>query len=291
MRFLAVEFASEHDWRVLHQVRVPVRLGHDVFITGAISVPTISRTVAAFEAFAEQLRALGIGRYRAVATSALRESSNGADVIAEVLDRTGIAIELIDGAEEARLAFYAIRARVRLAEDPWLLADLGGGSLELSLVNAASISETVSLPLGAVRILEAVGADASLADFRQKIAENEEQLIASEPLRAHTVGMIATGGSADAIARLLAAPIDERGVATMPRSALRQAATEVAATPVAERMRKFELQPDRADVILPAMLLYERVAELAGADHIVVPGVGVKEGVLIDLLTAIQSAD
>ena len=284
IRFLVVQFTHDQRAVVLHQSREALRLGHDVFLTGSISPASEDRTVAAMSAFGQLLRTHAVNGHRVVATSALRESSNGSEVIDAVRARTGIHIELIDGLEEARLAFVAIRSRLQLGEDPWVLADLGGGSLELSRVSQNGITDTISLPIGAVRLIETVGAEAAIADYEQRLVSFESALAGAAALRQPLMGMIATGGSADALARVTGVGVDKQGVYRLPLRAVRDAAERLAATPVAERGRKFGLQADRADVILPAALVYQRVAELAGADHIVVPNVGVKEGIVLDLL-------
>jgi exopolyphosphatase/guanosine-5'-triphosphate,3'-diphosphate pyrophosphatase len=284
IRFLIMQFTHNQRAHVLHQSRESLRLGHDVFLTGSISPASEDRTVAVMTAFAKLLRRHAVNAYRAVATSALRESSNGGAVIDAVRTRSGIEIELIDGLEEARLAFVAIRSRLQLAEEPWALADLGGGSLEISRVNRNGISDTVSLPIGAVRLIESVGAGAGISDYEQRIGSFESRLAGAAALQQPLMGMIATGGSADALVRVTGVGVDKQGVSRLPRRTVREAAERLAGTPVADRGRKFGLQADRADVILPAALVYGRVAELVGADHIVVPNVGVKEGIVLDLL-------
>lgn len=284
IRFLAAEFADPERASPLESHRAPVRMGHEAFRTGRLSGGCVEAGIEALAFFRRRMDALGVAPYRAVATSAVRESANGGEFVERAREEAGIRLEPIGEAEEARLVWSAVRRRVRMGGGEWLLVDLGGGSLEVSRIDAGGIRRTGSLPLGTVRLLEEACA-AGAAEPIRRILEARAAALDLPGLvgGAGTAGVIATGGNAEVLAGLAGAAADARGVRTLPVRDLRRLLAELAPLSPRERMERFRLRPDRADVIVPAALVYERVAELAGAGRIVVPGVGVREGILHEL--------
>src|SRR6185369_4464984 len=131
IRFMAAEFTAPHRFDVLDQIRCPVRLGHDVFVTGRLADDALNAAVDAIVSFRGRLDTLHISHQRAVATSAVRDSRNGEQFIERVRNEAKIDLEVITGAEEARLAHMAITSRIDLGKKHWVLADLGGGSVEV----------------------------------------------------------------------------------------------------------------------------------------------------------------
>src|SRR5262245_30614148 len=137
--------------------RLPVRLGHSSFQTGRLEPDRIDAAVEALSVFRKRFEEHGVAEVRVVATSAVRDSENGSDLIDRALKETGFHIETISGDEEARLAWSAVRDRLRL-KGRWRLADLGGGSLEISRVEDDKLEWSQTYPIGAVRLLELLGA-------------------------------------------------------------------------------------------------------------------------------------
>ncbi len=289
IRYAAAEFVDPEHYVELDAQRAPVRLGHGAFQTGHLEEDAMAGTVAAMASFRRSLDTLGIGTYRAVATSAVRDSRNGAALIDRVRQESGMRLETITGGEEAQLVWRAVRRRVPLQEGRWLMVDLGGGSLEVSLMDRAGIAWSESHTMGAVRLLEDLaGSSDSPAGFGRTMAEYVATLRIPRIHDGDLAGLIATGGNIEALADL--AEVEETdGISVLPLDALRGLMTQLASLTVAERMEQFDLRPDRADVILPAAMLYERVAFLAGADRIMVPRVGVREGVLLDLVERVTT--
>ena len=291
IRFLGAEFDDSHAMVPLDSQRRPVRLGHDVFLTGMLTPKAVQDAVAALQRFGERMRKLHIDHYRAVATSAVRDSRNGPELVQRAHAEAGIAIDVITGAEEARLVHMAVRNRVRLGHQKWLIADLGGGSVEVSVVDENRVYRTESHEMGSVRLLEELTvAGEEPARFRRRLEEYIAPLRDSRLLRARVAGFIATGGNIETLARLVHATVDERAVATLPVAKLRAIIERLAALSYRERVSQLNLREDRADVILPAAMVYERLAMLAGADSVLVPGVGVKDGVLWDLVDQANQA-
>lgn len=285
IRFVVAEFVAPGNWMELEVQRVPVRLGHGVFLTGQLDARAMAGAVEAMGAFRRSIDTLGVPRYRAVATSAVRESRNGGEFVDWVRRETGIQLETITGSEEARLVWIAVRNRVALDDRAWVTVDLGGGSLEVSLVSSEGIHWAESHTMGTVRLLEDLGGpDGDPAEFRELVAEYVNTLRFQDQIdRDEIGGLLATGGNIEALAKLAGAEPDSTGVSRLPLADLRRVIEELGEVGVAERIRRWDLRSDRADVILPAGLLYERVAVLAGVDEILVPHVGVKEGVILDV--------
>lgn len=286
IRFVAAEFTGPATRTVLDEERVGVRLGHDVFLTGKLAAEAMDAAAAGLADFRGRMEALGIEHYRATATSAVRESRNGAEFARRVRDEAGLELEVITSYEEARLVYQAIRSRVELGRDRWISVDLGGGSVEVSLVDEDGILWSESHTMGSVRLLEVLSSSGDdPGRFQRLLREYAATLqipTAAQHLR--PAGVIATGGNIEALAKLggRAPRAGRAGSITMPE--LREAIRMLSRLSYGERMERLKLRADRADVILPAAMVYERVAELAGADEIVVPGVGVRDGLLLDLV-------
>jgi exopolyphosphatase / guanosine-5'-triphosphate,3'-diphosphate pyrophosphatase len=283
IRYIAAEAADGGHFVELESHRFPVRLGHDAFTVGELSPASVEATVAAAVHFSERLDALGTLAHRAVATSAVRESRNGDELVELVRARSGIELEMIAAGEEARLVWTAVRRRVSLGDRRWLLADLGGGSLEISLVTRERIVWSESHPLGAVRLLDEPG-HAGAGDPLGRVAERfpaPENLL--RPSADDIAALIITGGNAEAIADVAGAAAGAAGVAEMSRSDLRRVLALLATMSCEQRIERLGLRPDRADVILPAAAVFDLIAGSAPSGRVLVPRVGVKEGILYDL--------
>ncbi|HEX6068190.1 MAG TPA: Ppx/GppA phosphatase family protein [Longimicrobiaceae bacterium] len=286
LRFLAAEFDSPSEFRVLESERVPVRLGHSAFLTHYLDPDLIEQAVQALKDFRKRMDELEVREHRAVATSAVRESRNGHELTARIREEAQIHVEPITGLEEGRLVWRAIGHRVDLRGRGWILADLGGGSVEVSHAESDALVWTESLPLGTVRLLEELDCDPEApAETLRQLLEGYAAAL-SAPLRStpRVDAMIATGGNAEALADLAGAVPDPHGVQRLTREELRAMVERLASLTYRERIEKLNLREDRADVILPAAIVYERLAALAGTESIVVPAVGLKEGVLLDLV-------
>jgi exopolyphosphatase / guanosine-5'-triphosphate,3'-diphosphate pyrophosphatase len=286
MRMLCAEFSSPTEFRLLAEERVPVRLGHDVFLSGRLAQEVQDAAVVALRSFRSRIEECGASRYRAVATSAVREASNGPSFVERVRQEAGVELEVITGTEEARLVHVAVRSRVPLTGGRWVLVDLGGGSVEVSLVDQRGIHWSESHTMGSVRLLEELSiAGGEPGRFRQLLEEYTATLrIPSATGEWSLQGLIATGGNIEALARLAGCTLSTDRVSVLPLASLRAVIGTLAQLSFRQRVEQLGLREDRADVVLPAAMVYERVSELAGVDTIHVPHIGVKEGVLIDLV-------
>jgi exopolyphosphatase / guanosine-5'-triphosphate,3'-diphosphate pyrophosphatase len=291
IRFAAAEFSSPTAYRVLREQRLPVRLGHDVFVSGRLTDEAMEAGVAGLSTFREHLDELGIGRYRAVATSAVREAANGEEFVRRAREAADIEVEVITGAEEARLVHVAVASRIPLVGGRWVLVDLGGGSVEVSLVDEAGIHLSESHTMGSVRLLEELSvAGAEPGRFRQLLEEYAATLRFPYVLGGQRPrGLIATGGNAEALAKLGGAGRDGDRVLTLPLATLRTLIDTLARMSYRQRVEELGLREDRADVVLPAAMVYERIGVLSQMEEILVPQVGVRDGLLIDLVDELSS--
>lgn len=284
IRFLAAEFSDPLAFRVLDEERVPIRLGHDVFLSGRLAQAAMDAAVIALQGFREKMHKHDIQLSRAVATSAVREAANGEAFIARLRRESGIEVEMISGAEEARLVHVAVRSRIPLGKRKWVLVDLGGGSVEVSVVDETGILWSESHTMGSVRLLEELSvAGDEPGRFQELLAEYTATLrIPAATQYWKPAGFVATGGNIEELATL--AGLDDTTVSRLPLDELRRVTQTLARLPFRRRVDELGLREDRADVILPAAMVYERLAVLAGADTILVPHVGVKEGLILDLI-------
>jgi exopolyphosphatase / guanosine-5'-triphosphate,3'-diphosphate pyrophosphatase len=285
IRFLAAEFSAPAAFTVLEQIRTPVRLGHDVFLSGRLAPGPMEAAVHAITSYRQRIEELGVVRFRAVATSAVRDSDNGDLFLRRVHDEAGVPLEVITGAEEVRLVHQAVRSRISLGRDKWVLADLGGGSVEVSLVDDEDVHWSVSHGMGSVRLLEELSvAGDEPGRFTRRLHEYAATLRMPPVARGGLAGFIATGGNIEALARLAPGTEERNGVALLPLERLRETLQTLGRLSYRQRVSELGLREDRADVILPAAMVYERLCTLAGMKTIHVPFVGVKDGILFDLV-------
>lgn len=291
IRFLAAEFSALGTYDVLEEERVPVRLGHDVFLTGRLTPDAMDAAAAAIAGFRGRMEALRIADYRAVATSATRESRNGADLVGRIRREAGIELEVITGQEEARLVYLAVANSVRMGDDKWVTVDVGGGSVEVSLVDGSGILWSESHVMGSVRLLEELSTAGDEPGRFQRLLREYAATLQIPVIAQHwnPRGMIATGGNAEALARLSGADAARGKVAAVPLQSLRGMIEMLSKLSYRQRVDQLGLREDRADVILPAAMIYERVASLVDAGEVLVPAVGLKDGVLLDLAEDLAS--
>jgi len=270
---------------VVSSERVPVRLGHGAFTRGEIAPAVIDDAVAAFARFRTLFDTHGVARYRAVATSAVRTAANRDLLLRRIDHETGIELEVIEGEEEARLVRRAIEWAFRDRTYPNLLLDLGGGSLEIEL-RGESGWDTASLPIGTVRLIESLDLTGPIGpDDRRVIRRQVVTLL--HTLVPTSIGTpltpaVASGGNAEALAQILGGR-DEHGVPTLEQGALEAELPALLAADVPERMARYGVRQDRAEVMGAAALVFATVLEELQLRRLLVPGVGVKEGLLLDL--------
>ncbi len=249
--------------------RLPVRLGEDVFKQGKISKETTQRLVDAMQAYKYIMKVNNVQDYRACATSAMREAKNGMGVSKRIAKKTGINIELIDGAEEARLVFESkMFDKIQPAENNFLYIDVGGGSTELTLWKHNEIVDAQSFKIGTVRILNGLDEPQEWNRMQQWITAQTQHL--------DDLAMIGSGGNINKThklsGKLVNEPLGLRYLSSMLKN-LSDLTTE-------QRVMQLGLNFDRADVIVPALRIYTSATRWAGAQKMYVPKIGVSDGII-----------
>jgi exopolyphosphatase/guanosine-5'-triphosphate,3'-diphosphate pyrophosphatase len=277
-------------FREILNLRAPVRLGAEVFVTGKLAAPSIGQACAALREFRQAMNQAGVDAYRATATSAVREAQNGSTLVERARREAGIELEIIEGVEEARLIQLAVVRRLALGERRALLVDVGGGSTEVTVLDSGQATFSMSLPLGTVRMLETYLRDATVVDAaRARLLEEGIDRALAEALphlqKASFDLVVGTGGNVETLADLCPVKGGHLGFPKAIDATLaRQLRAKLFSMPSSERQKAYGLRPDRADTIVPAVSIFLRVAELFYQGAIVAPGVGLKEGILIELV-------
>jgi exopolyphosphatase/guanosine-5'-triphosphate,3'-diphosphate pyrophosphatase len=249
--------------------RLPIRLGLDAFGKGAISPENQLRLIKGMEAYRRIMEVHGVERYRACATSALRESSNGLQVVEKIYQETGVNIELINGKEEARIIFNTEML------DDWfnkaqnlLYIDVGGGSTELTFFSDGEIKASKSFKIGTIRLLQGLVKKKRWHEMRDWI---KEQLHSYEQ-----VLMVGSGGNINRTFKLA----EKRKGEVMSYQLLKSIYQNLLDHDQDDRMIRFDLNPDRADVITHALEIYTSAMKWAGADKMLVPKKGLADGIV-----------
>lgn len=274
---------------ILESHRLPVRLGQQVFETGQIGEETMSAVLDGFRRFRATCDRLQVGSIRAIATSAMRDASNRDVLIDQLRRECGIEVEVISGTQEAYLLARAVASRIDLDQGRSLLVDVGGGSVEVVVVDKGQVVGADSYRLGALRLLQTLGSDEasgeSFVDLLHKHLRSLERRIVDRFDGARIDRYAAVGGNVETLCDLVAGGNQKQlgGVDACSLAALRQQTLALAAVPVAARIDRFGLRPDRADTIVPAGLVYAFLGGLAGVDDVLVPRVGIKDGLMHEL--------
>ncbi len=283
IRVVIAELDASGELMRVEAERIPVRLGHGAFTRGELDGELIDQAVAAFVRFRERFDANGVTIYRAVATSAVRNASNRDVLLHRLYHEAGIELEVIEGEEEARLVRKSVmEAFGGPQHTPKAILDLGGGSLEINLAKTGTWSG-YSLPVGTVRLLETFGLDGPIAEAEAGMVRRYTATLVQTVARAGAVAGTAaiTGGNAEALAKIL---VPSGGaMPTFELAALEKLLPDIVRSTVDERIEKFGVKRDRAEVLGIAALVFATVTRQLGFSRLVAPGVGVREGLLIEL--------
>ncbi len=270
-------------------MRVPVRLGTGVYLDGRLTTAAIGQACTALREFREAMDEAKVDVYRATATSAVRDAKNGALLVERARREAGIDVDVIEGVEEARLIKIAVLGRVPLEDRTALLVDVGGGSTEVTLLDRGAATFSMSLQLGTVRLLETYLGGGEGTGSRRAMRLLEEGVArAFAEIRPHVPPkpvdlVIGMGGNSETLAVLCPgrAPGAMRAIDV---GALQPLVQSIAKMSLDERCDKLGLRPDRADTLLPAAAIFRYAAEMFQASIISAPGVGLKEGILEELV-------
>jgi exopolyphosphatase / guanosine-5'-triphosphate,3'-diphosphate pyrophosphatase len=263
-------------FKKLEYIRFPLRLGHDVFTIGKISDKSKEKFKKLMKAYKLLIELYEVDDYMFCATSAMRESENGLELVREVQEEYGITINVIDGNREAEMINKAISSF--LTDSTYLHIDVGGGSTELNLYYQGKKIKTRSFKIGSVRILEHHDSPIMWEDMEHWIREN----VRKEYGRVTAVG---TGGNISKIFELGKYAPGK----TMSLRKVKDLRDMIESFTIDERIYQLQMNPDRADVIIPASNIYIKVMEWAHTNSILVPEVGLKDGIMMHLYEVGQS--
>jgi exopolyphosphatase/guanosine-5'-triphosphate,3'-diphosphate pyrophosphatase len=258
-------------FKKLEYVRFPLRLGHDVFTTNRISDASIAKFKKLMKAYKLLLELYEVDDYMFCATSAMRESENGEEVARQVKEELGVTINIIDGHLEAEFINKAIFSY--LGNETYLHIDVGGGSTELNLFVKGKKIKTRSFKIGSVRILEHHDSPVMWEDMERWVRENVK-------LSYGKVTAVGTGGNISKIFELA----QKKPGATLSLKKVKAIKEEIESLTIDQRIYQLQMNPDRADVIVPASGIYIKVMEWAHSNSIIVPDVGLKDGILLHVL-------
>ncbi|MBI2816948.1 MAG: HD domain-containing protein [Acidobacteria bacterium] len=279
---------------ILEAERYALRLGRHVFFDHQFDAPTITKAVKAFKHFRSLMDLYDVQTYRAVATSATREARNQRQFIDEIYKASRIRLEVIDPAEEARLVRCAVKASAAGKLSPRWIADLGGGSLEISRLQSGVLQESIALPFGTVRIMETFGISDVIAPEQIQLLRSYARSLLRRFLQRRDARQndfaVTCGGNAEALA-LIANATSHGRMKTVDAETLRHLSRSLCALTIKERMRTFHIRKDRAEVIGIAAVILETVAQALGWQKLLVPGVGVREGILADLVRSLSKTN
>ncbi|MEO6221036.1 MAG: exopolyphosphatase [Ginsengibacter sp.] len=248
--------------------RVPLRLGFDVFDTGKISDAKINLLVYTMKAYLNLLKAYEVKYVKACATSAMRESSNGAEVISIVKKETGIEIEIISGSDEASFIYENHIAENLDKEHSYLYVDVGGGSTELTFFSNNKLVFKDSYNIGTIRLLKNKVSDEAWDEMKDNIKDKT---------RGHKeVTAIGSGGNINKVYSLS----KRKDTKPLPLDMLRDFYKELSNVSLEDRISIYKFREDRADVIVPALQIYINVMRWAGATEIYVPKIGLADGLV-----------
>jgi exopolyphosphatase/guanosine-5'-triphosphate,3'-diphosphate pyrophosphatase len=251
--------------------RVPLRLGEEVFDKGKISSQKALQFQQTIQAFQLLAAAHDVKALRAVATSAMREASNGKKIAKQIYQETGVEIDIISGDEEAQLIFNSFEILQLQKQQQFVVVDVGGGSTEISIFEHGQKVAARSFALGTIRILKGKTNAQSWADFSTWIKDNVRLD------EAHTI--FGTGGNINRALKMIAPQQKE----TLTLASLIGLHKALAALPLEARCDQYQLKPDRADVIVPALKIYITALEALAQQTLIVPKIGLSDGVIYQL--------
>lgn len=280
-------------FKLVHYHREPVRLGKDAFTQGRLSDETIERAVQAFLNFRSMIDLYPVQVIRATATSALRSSGNARRLIRKVREQTGIEIEVISGEEEARLIHGSVQFRVpEMSQKNTMLIDIGGGSVEITVAESGDLVSLESFKMGTVRLLElfaSARSDQARAGLMSEYIDAMLEKVAEEIGDIQIDVCVGTGGNVESLGSLGVSLLDLPAGNQLSYKDLKALSKKLLAISYDERIEQLQLRPDRADVIIPAVLVLISAMKIAKADTLLIPGAGLADGVIIDLMEQSRS--
>ena len=253
-------------------IRVPVRLGEDVFTTGRVGDGKRQKLVESMQAFARLIDVFGAQAYRACATSAMREAANGAETVDEIRRASGLEVEIISGREEAETIFEAGDiAGLMNSDNHYLYVDVGGGSTEVTVYSDRRRACSESFALGTVRMISGTAETGEMERFKEWLKDIRRKY--------GPVAIIGSGGNINKAHKMIAKKEKDSGD-PLHYDELELLFKQLGGMSYEERIEKMGLNDYRADVILPALEIFLTAARKCKIDEIIVPKIGLVDGII-----------
>lgn len=269
--------------------RFPIRLGDDVFQSGMIPAEKIHNVIEMIRFFQQECAEFKVSRIYAVGTSALREAQNQDEFVERCYEATGLKVNIISGEAEAKWIWLGVKNALHIENHTCILMDIGGGSVELSLNRFGRILKVASLPLGTLRLIEEAQSK-GLADTEyywlvRKCCEPEIRKIFGDISSLKIEFVVGTGGNLSSMLDLAARVFKKGHVpSVLNRKELFLLLKKLESMTSKQRQKVFNLRPDRADVIVPAGHLALLLLDITHCDEMIIPSVGLREGLLWSLV-------
>jgi len=251
-------------------IRLPIRLGEDVFLNGRISERKAEKLITAMRGFSELIKVYEVDAYRAVATSAMRDAANSMEIIDRIQREAGLNVEIIDGKVEAQLVFSNHIEEMLNPKHAYLYIDVGGGSTELTLYYNHKVMASKSFNIGTVRML--------LDKVEKDEWEKMKDWIKSTTLGVRPLSAIGSGGNINKIFKMT-----KKDHKSLSYSKLKGINDMLNSYTYNERVEVLGLKPDRADVIVHASKIFITIMKTGDIDNIFVPQIGLSDGIVHDL--------
>ena len=249
-------------------IRVPIRLGQDAFTIGEISEENIDRMVNAMKAYKLLMEVHKVEKYAALATSAMREATNGHEIVGIVSEKAGIDIEIIDGKKEAAIIASTDLHYLLATDKAYLYVDVGGGSTEFSLFSDGKMLASRSFKIGTVRLLNKMVHDTVWHEIEKWIKANTEGI--------ENLSMIGSGGNINRLFKM-SGKLQEKPLSYIYMNSQYAYLNSLS---YEQRLSLLDLNPDRADVIVLAIGIYLNAMKWSGARNIYVPKIGLSDGII-----------
>ncbi len=293
IRMAIAQMLPNGELEILERLWRAVRLGQDVFRTGRLRPETMRTAICILRDYRDMLNTYGVGRLRAVATTALREASNGDTFVERILMATGLEVSVLSVAEEGRLVVSAVRqiaGETLFKQGDTLVTEVGGGGTLMNLLHDGQIAASQSIPIGSVRMQVVLSTAAMAAErvaklIRQQATNAISTIRGIFPLR-NVQTFIGVGGDARWIAAQVGKPRNDVGLRTVPKEALDSWLNARQNCTADELARAYNLPFTDAETIVPALLVYQALLKATGVKEMIVTGASIRDGILHDLVTS-----
>lgn len=262
----------------LNLLRIPLRLGMDVFVNGTIGTEREKMVLDSMKIFSDLMRIYDVKHYRACATSAMRDAKNGQKIIKDVQQSCGITIEIISGDEEATLIYENHVAEGLDKNFAYLYVDVGGGSTELTFYENGKMKYEKSFNIGTIRLLNNLVTDDQWKEMKEEIRKN----INSKK----SIVAIGSGGNINKIFSMS----KSKDGSPLFLSKLKTLYKDMSTFSVKERMVKYNLREDRADVLVPALEIFNKVMTWSDINKIYVPKISVADGLIHSIYNGLKKS-